>query len=126
MAGRAAEGVLGLEDRVGDELGCVLVFESVEDALPVLPCRDDSSKAQLRKVLRHGCRALVHDIREIIDRKFTVTQRENEPDAGGIRKHRENLDRELDVLTVRRSPTDLLIRIHTQIIAQRESEQEIA
>lgn len=61
VARRAAEGVLGLEDRMRDQLRGMLVLESVEDPLALLPGRlstmsarwfTDSSPSRSAKMIR--------------------------------------------------------------------------
>ena len=104
VAWHAAEGVLRLEDRIGDELAGVLVLEPVEHPLPVLPGRDDARQTQLGEMLRHCRRRLVDDVREVIHRElFDVAQGQDDPNASGVGQHREHLDRQFDELGYRGS-----------------------
>lgn len=113
MARRAAERVFGLENRIRDELPCVLIFQTVEHAGPVVAGGDDSGKAQLRQMLGNGGRGLSDDAGKVVYRQFPVSQRQDDPNAGGIREHGEHLNRKLDILAVRVETAYLLICIHT-------------
>ncbi len=113
----AAERVLGLENRIRDELTGVFVRQPIEDARAVLPGRDDPSEAKLRQMLRNGCRRLLENVGQKIDRQLLITQGEDDAHPRRIRQHAEDLDRQLDVLTVGEPPAYLVICIHTQIIA---------
>jgi hypothetical protein len=54
VRGGATEGVLGLEDRVRDQLARVLVGEGVEHAGAVLSGGDHTGQAQLGEMLGDG------------------------------------------------------------------------
>ncbi len=98
MAGAAAERMLGLEDGIGHQPGCVLVLQPVEDLLPLLPRRHYASQAQLGKLLRDGGRRLVDHFGESADGKFVrILQREDNPHTCRVSEHPEDLHRKLDV-----------------------------
>ena len=117
VPGAAAEGVLGLEDRVRHQLPDVLVREGVEHPCAVLPRGHHAGEAQLGQVLRHRCRRFVNDVREVIDGQLPrVLEREDDPHPGRVGEHREHLNRELDERAIRLAPANRVICIHTQII----------
>lgn len=118
VAGRAPEGMFCLEDRVRDQLGGVLIGQTVKHPLALLPALDNPGQAQLRQMLRDGRRGLVRHIRKMIHRHLPrLPQREDDPHPGGVGQHREHLYSQLDELTVRIKTAHLLICIHTQILA---------
>jgi hypothetical protein len=114
----SAQGVLGLEDRVRDELGSMFVLEPVKHALSILPCRHNSGESQLGEMLRHRGGRLVDYFRQTVYGQFVFTKRKDDAYPCCVREHREHFDRKLDELAVRRTTTYLLICIHTQIIAR--------
>jgi len=111
------ERVLGLEDRVGDKLACVLVGESVEDAGAVLAGGYQATEAHFREVLRDGGWGLLDDFGELVHAEFFVAEGEDDSYASGVREHRKYFHGELDVLAVGQAPARRLVCIHTQILA---------
>jgi hypothetical protein len=118
VAGSAAEGMLGLENGIGDQLRRVLVFQPIEHPLSILSGRHDAREAEFGEMLRYRCRTLVDDVCEVVHRQLAIAQRQDQPHSSRIRKHPKDFDGELDELAVRFPATNLLIRIHTQIISQ--------
>jgi hypothetical protein len=96
----------------------VLVFQPIEDSLPLLSGCHDSRQSEFCKVLRHRGRRLVYDLGESIYGQLTIAQRQNDTNAGRIGEHPEHFDCELNELAIWLSPTHLLICIHTQIISR--------
>ena len=87
VAGSGVQGVLRLEDRTGHKSDGVLIGEPVVDALSVLAARHHPGETHLREVLRHRGRRLVDDLGEAIHRQLArLTQREDHPDPGRIRR----------------------------------------
>ena len=124
VAGYAAEGVLGLEDCIGHQLAGVLVLQPVEGSRTVLTSGDDAGQAEFGKVLGHRGGGFSHDVRQMIDRHLPVAQGKDQLHACRVGQHREDLDGEFDILTVRVTTTytpgcvgNTAVCIHTQIIA---------
>ena len=114
----SAERMLGLEDRIRDQLKRVLVLEPVEHPRALLAGGHDVGKAQFRQMLGDGRRGLVDDVGQVVHRQLPVAQGQDDPHPGGVGEHREHLHSQFHVLAVLLTAVYLLICIHTQIIAQ--------
>lgn len=121
VARGAAERVLGLEDSVGDQLTGMFVLKPIEHALPFLSSSDDSGQAQFSQMLGYGSGRFIHDVCQMIDREFAISESKNQANASGIGQHRKHFDCQFHELTVWLTPAYLLIRIHTQIIARQST-----
>jgi hypothetical protein len=121
VAGRTPEGVLGLEDGVGDEPLGMFVLQTVENPCSVLPCRDYPSKPHFRQMLGHCRRRFVDHFRQLMHRQFTVPEGKDDSDARRVGQHREDLNREFHELAVGFSSANLHICIHSHILAQAPS-----
>ena len=117
MCWSVGDGVLGLENGIGNKTARVLVSKAIEHPGAVLPGSDDAGQAQLRQVLGDRGGRLVNDVRKVIDGELAVAQSENDSHSGGIGEHAEDLDRELDKGTVGVPPAKLLICIYMQIMS---------
>jgi hypothetical protein len=109
----SAAGVLGVVDRVLDQLGDVVAVSPVEDLVRLSTRLHESRHPEFGQVLGHAGRRFPHRLGELVDRPFAIEQRPQQPDPGGVREHPEHLDREIDLLPHRRRPMRLRIFTHT-------------
>jgi hypothetical protein len=74
VTGYAGAGVLGVVDRVLDQLANVFVLQLVKDVRAVAPRPYEPCHAQLREVLGHRCRGLPELGGEIVHGALGVDQ----------------------------------------------------
>ena len=117
VRGHATGGVFGVVHRVGDELADVIVLQPVEHLGAFAPGSHQPRHPQLRQVLRHRRPRLADPFGEFVDRQLTVGERPQQLDAGRVGQHPEHLDDEVGLFVGQSASADLLICIHTQIIA---------
>ncbi len=117
MAGHSRSCMLGMEDRVDDQLADVIVLEPVDDLRARLAGADQPRHAQFGEVLRHRRCRLGHIVGEFVDRMFAGGQRPQNLDAGVIGKHTEDLDDQVSLFVRKPIYHWLLICIHTRILA---------
>lgn len=117
MARDSTHGVLGLEDRVGNQPARVLVLEPVKHACTLLAAGHEACQSQFGEMLRNGCRRFVDDVRQVIHGHLAILEGENQADPGRIGEHREDLNSEFNKLAVWIKTTNFPICMHTQIIA---------
>ena len=118
MSGSIGEWVFGLEEGVTDQLAGVLIRETVERAGAILPSSDDPGETKLGEMLGDGCGGLIDDVSEVVDGQFAVKEGQNDTNPGGVRKHAEDLYRELDVGICRVLIQRLRVCIHMQIMSR--------
>ena len=115
--GDAADGVLGVEHRIGDELAHVVVLEAVEHLGAFRRVRTNRAIAQLGQVLRHRWRRLADPLGEVRSPRAR-------PDQAPQQLHRVASASIRNTSTTRSAWSSdsqgcrLVICIHTQIMAE--------
>jgi hypothetical protein len=120
MTGNPGTGVLGVEDRVLDELADVIVLQTVEDGGSVPAGSHKTGHPQLRKVLGNRRRRLAHMLGEFVDGHLAMCQRPEHLHAGGVGQHSENLDYQTGLVVGQ--PAFAATCMHTQIVAQKSGQ----
>ena len=117
MTGNAGAGVLGVADRIDDELPDVVVLQAVEDGGSVPARAHQTRHPQLRKVLGNRWRRFSDVLGEFVDRHLAMRQRPEHLHARGVGQHSEHLDDETGLVVGQ--ATSAIICMHTQTIAKR-------
>ncbi len=117
VVGRVA-GMLSVVDRVLDHLPDVSAVEAVENVGALAPRAYQPGHPQLGQVLGHPGSRSPDGLGEFADGEFTVEQRPQQLQAGGVGEHPQHLDRQVDMLLGRHRPY-VSICIHTQIVTRR-------
>ncbi len=102
--------MLGVVDRIDDELTDMVTVEPVEDGVAVPTSSDQPGEPKLGQVLRHGCGSLVDQSGELADRLFLL-QTPQDSQSRAIRQHPKQLDGKIDFFD--RRLIDTSICIHT-------------
>lgn len=120
VARNSGAGMLGVVDRIDDELADMVVLQPVENLRPLPPGPDEPRHAQLREVLRHRRSGLSDVLGEVVHRSLRRGQRPEDLNAGGIREHPEHLDDEGRLFVGKPLLYFLTICMHTRIVAVEE------
>ena len=85
--GRAADEVIGMLQRLVGQRLDVIVLHRVEDLVAVAPGSNETSKPQLREVLRDRRRPHPDVVSELVHGMLAMKQRPDDPQSGRIRQH---------------------------------------
>lgn len=88
--------MLGVVDRIDNELADMVTVEPVEDRVAVAPGPNQSRKSKLGQMLRHRRRSLV-DCDGQSTNGSLLLQAPQDPQTCAIGQHPEHLDREVDL-----------------------------
>ena len=113
----AGAGMLGVEDRIGDELFDVVICQAVKDRGAVPARLNQAGHPQFRKVLRNARSRLADMLGYVADRHLLGNEGPQNLDAGGIGQHAEDLDHQVDLIRGKLTTTSILICIHKQILS---------
>ncbi len=105
---RAAGGMPGVADRVGDELTDVIVFQPIEHLPTLATGPDRAGHSQLGKMPGHRRWRFADAFGEVVDAELAVDQRPEQLYPGGVGQHPEHLHDQQGVIV-----SQLLICIHT-------------
>jgi cation diffusion facilitator family transporter len=95
--GDVAIDVVGVEQRLRQQVQDVIVGRGVVHEGAFTAARDQTGQPQFRQVLADRGRCGAGEFRQAGDRGFPLQQRPEHLDAGGVGQHPERLDREVDL-----------------------------
>lgn len=116
MLGDPTVGMVGMQQRVLDQLADVVAFDAVEDLVALPPGLHQTCHPQLGEVLGDTGLGLSRLGRKLVDRTFTLEQEPEQSDASGVGEHSEQLHGEPHLLVRRHLPTYLRLCVHTHIM----------
>ncbi len=119
VSGNSRSCVLGVEDRIANELAHMIVLQSVDHLRAFATSADEPRHPQLGQVLRYRRGGFTDVVGELVNRQLSIHERPKHLYACGIGEHAEHFDDE-GSLIVGQPRTNLpTICIHAQIIAER-------
>lgn len=104
--------MLGIEDRVGNQLAHMVVLEAIEHGGAFTTGSHQSSHPQFRQVLRHRRCGLSDTLRQFVHRAFSIDQRPQNLHPRRVSEHPEHLDDEIHLIIGKLPPTNLTICVH--------------
>ncbi len=118
VPGHSRTSVFGVEDRIGNELAHMIVFQPVDHLRAFATSADEARHPQLGQVLRYRRGGFTDVVGELVYRELVVDESPKHLNACGIGEHAEHFYDEGGLIVGQPRANLRAICIHAQIIAE--------